>query len=252
MGCDICRYKLRDAPTLFSQLYKGCLLRYAYRIDHLNIVFSRGILFLVYSTTKQKCLAARTFHLSRSSAPYGDDTKTLRASRRVFLTACLLPSSQATQTAHRWNQLTSSLTDVTGPEDAQRAVIFIYDVSGLTPQTLQGADRLKAHLAPLKTMVFVPDFLPGGYVDPEWHPPDSPEEQKASENLRAGSGDIERAVANLLKVRKEIGEKLYPAVDEHVAVGGLGWGGKVSILACGEGNEGRGRKVTVNWTAHPR
>lgn len=120
----------------------------------------------------------------------------------------------------------------------------------MAPQTHQGADRLAAHLAPLNTIVFVPDFLEGHYVQPEWMPPDTPEKKQLFEDFRAGPGNIEKAVEKLLNVRKEIGDK-YPTVDEHVAVGGLCWGGKVSVLACGEGNEGKGRKFTVNWTAHP-
>lgn len=97
----------------------------------------------------------------------------------------------------------------------------------------------------------VPDFLAGTYVWPEWLPADTPAKQQALAAFRAGAGNIDRAVAALLRVRGEITEKWFPAGDEHVAVGGLCWGGKVSVLACGAGNEGRGRRFTVNWTAHP-
>lgn len=141
--------------------------------------------------------------------------------------------------------------DVTGPADATRAIIDIYDVFGFAPQTLQGADRLAAHLG--NTLVFVPDFLEGHYVQPEWLPADTPEKQKAFEEFRAaGPVSLERAVPNLLRLRAElVAPGRYPAVDDHVAVGGLCWGGKVSIVACGEGNEGKGRRFTASWTAHP-
>lgn len=127
-------------------------------------------------------------------------------------------------------------------------MITVYDVFGPAPQTHQGADRLAAHLAP--ALVFVPDLLEGHYVQESWLPADTPEKKQAFEDFRAGAGNIERAVANLLRVRAEVGDR-YPAVDEHVAVGGLCWGGKVTVLVCGEGNEGKGRRFTVNWTAHP-
>lgn len=32
-------------------------------------------------------------------------------------------------------------TDVTGPKSAKTAIVFIYDVFGYTPQTIQGAVR---------------------------------------------------------------------------------------------------------------
>lgn len=102
-------------------------------------------------------------------------------------------------------------SDVTGPADADRAVIDIYDVFGFANQTLQGADRLAQHLG--GTLVFVPDFLEGNYVQSGWLSADAAEKQKLFAAFRAGPGSIEKAVANLLRVRKEISER-YPAVDE--------------------------------------
>ena len=137
---------------------------------------------------------------------------------------------------------------MTGPDNATRAVIDIYDVFGPASQTLQGADRLSQHLG--DCLVFVPDFLDGTYVQPEWLPADTPEKQKLFGEFRAGVGNAGKAVERLIRVRKEIGEK-YPAVEGHVVVGGLCWGGKISVLACGPGNEGAGRKFNASWTAHP-
>lgn len=97
----------------------------------------------------------------------------------------------------------------------------------------------------------MPDFLQGHYVQESWLPPDTPEKQKAFTDFRNGPGAVEPNVEALLKLRKEVGEK-WPAVDGHVAVGGLCWGGKVSVMACKEGdNEGKGRRFNVIWTAHP-
>lgn len=81
-------------------------------------------------------------------------------------------------------------------------------------------------------------------------PPDTPEKQKLFASFRSGPGALEPNVEALLKLRKEVGEK-WPAADEHVAVGGLCWGGKVSVMACAGANEGTGRKFNVIWTAHP-
>ncbi|EOO04129.1 putative dienelactone hydrolase family protein [Phaeoacremonium minimum UCRPA7] len=69
-------------------------------------------------------------------------------------------------------------------------------------------------------------------------------------DFRTGPAGIEANVERLLKFRKALSEK-YPAVDDHTAVGGLCWGGKVAVIAAGPGNEGLGRKFTASWTAHP-
>lgn len=137
---------------------------------------------------------------------------------------------------------------MTGPANATRAVIDIYDVFGLAPQTIQGADRLSQHLG--ECLVLVPDLLEGNYVKPDWLPPDTPEKQKLFAEFRAGPGQAEKNIEKLLKVRKELGER-WPGVEDHVALGGLCWGGKITVLACGPGNEGAGRKFNVSWTAHP-
>ena len=157
------------------------------------------------------------------------------------------------------------MIDIVGPEDATKAVIDIYDVFGLAPQTLQGADRLSEHIGAL---VLVPDFLLGIYAQAAWFPVDTPEKQKAMSDFRTGPAGIEANVERLLKFRKALSEK-YPAVDDHTAVGGLCWGGyeptlhfisfkvadsghsKVAVIAAGPGNEGPGRKFTASWTAHP-
>ncbi|POS80165.1 dienelactone hydrolase family protein [Diaporthe helianthi] len=103
-------------------------------------------------------------------------------------------------------------TYVTGPANATRAVIDIYDVFGLASQTLQGADRLSQHIG--DCLVFVPDLLDGNYVKPEWLPPDTPEKQKLFGEFRAGPGNAQKAVERVMRVRREIGEK-YPAVEGH-------------------------------------
>lgn len=144
--------------------------------------------------------------------------------------------------------------DITGPADATQAIIFIYDVFGFASQTLQGADRLVQHLGSSgdakKTLVFMPDLLKGEYVQPEWFTRSEDERMQLFAAFRAGPGNASKAAELLLAVRKDIADK-FPAVDEHVAVGGLCWGGKISVLVCGEGNKGSGRKFNVAWTAHP-
>jgi dienelactone hydrolase len=117
---------------------------------------------------------------------------------------------------------TNVVADITGPAGATRAVITIYDAFGFASQTLQGADRLAEHMG--DTLVLVPDFLEGDYARHEWIPPNTPEKQKAFQNFIGGPANIPKAVKRLVGVRGALAER-YPGVNEHVAVGGLCWGG---------------------------
>ncbi|KAJ9137283.1 Dienelactone hydrolase family protein [Pleurostoma richardsiae] len=164
--------------------------------------------------------------------------------------ACMeLPPVSAEYTPKgRWDTVAGLKTYITGPEDATSAIIDIYDVFGPAPQTLQGADRLAEHLP--TALVLVPDFTEGEYCQAAWFPPDTEEKQAKLKDFMAGPANFERNVDKVLEVRREIGAR-WPGVEEHVAVGGLCWGGKVAVLACGEGNEGKGRRFTASWTAHP-
>ncbi|KAF3769862.1 hypothetical protein M406DRAFT_246055 [Cryphonectria parasitica EP155] len=148
----------------------------------------------------------------------------------------------------RYETIAGFKTYVTGPADATRIVIEIYDVFGFASQTIQGADRLAEHLG--NTLVVLPDLLEGKYVQHDWIPADTPEKQQLLQEFRSGPGNISTAVESLLRVRAAVGKK-YPAVERHVAVGGLCWGGKVAVKVSGEGNEGQGRRFEVAWTAHP-
>lgn len=54
-----------------------------------------------------------------------------------------------------------SLLDVTGPSDATKGVLIIFDIFGYYPQTLQGADILSSSDAKQKYQVFMPDWFKG-------------------------------------------------------------------------------------------
>jgi hypothetical protein len=51
--------------------------------------------------------------------------------------------------------------DVTGPKDASKGVLIIFDIFGFFPQTLQGADILSSSDAKQKYQVFMPDWFKG-------------------------------------------------------------------------------------------
>jgi dienelactone hydrolase len=62
----------------------------------------------------------------------------------------------------------------TGPSDATRAILLIYDIFGLANQTLQGADIL-AKLT--DSLVLVPDFFHGQPLEMDVLPADTEEKK---------------------------------------------------------------------------
>jgi hypothetical protein len=57
------------------------------------------------------------------------------------------------------------LIDVTGPSSASTAILFIFDIFGYFPQTLQGADILATSDHDHQYQVFMPDFFDGKSLD---------------------------------------------------------------------------------------
>ncbi|KAH7118394.1 dienelactone hydrolase family protein [Dactylonectria macrodidyma] len=133
----------------------------------------------------------------------------------------LAPISAEYEPKGRWETIAGVNTYIVGDENAGRAIIDVYDVFGVWPQTVQGADRLAALIPALQVKGFV-----AKYAD-------------AATNLK-----------KLFKIREEVGRR-WPAAENHIGVFGLCWGGKIAILACGKDNEGQGRRFNLSGTAHP-
>ncbi len=58
--------------------------------------------------------------------------------------------------------------DVTGPADANKAIVLIYDIFGYFDQTVQGADILAYGDEKQKYKVFIPDWFKGEPCPIEW------------------------------------------------------------------------------------
>ncbi|KAI5861511.1 alpha/beta-hydrolase [Durotheca rogersii] len=136
---------------------------------------------------------------------------------------------------------------VIGPPSATRAIIDLYDVFGLSPQTLQGADRLSAAL---DALVIVPDFFAGVYAQHEWLPPDTDEKKEAFARFRAEQAALPKNVEKLLAVRRAAAER-WPSTTDRWGAFGLCWGGKVAVLVSGKANEGPSRLFKATGAAHP-
>ena len=136
---------------------------------------------------------------------------------------------------------------MTGPEDATKGIIDIYDIFGFAPQTTQGADLLSAHTG---AIVLLPDFFKGEKLDPSLLPVDTEEKKQKMQSFMQGPANFQENVAQLISIRREVSDK-YPNVEGHWGVFGLCWGGKIAVLACGQDNHGSGRRFNVSGTAHP-
>ncbi len=79
---------------------------------------------------------------------------------------------------------------------------------------------------------------------------DTDEKKKIAGDFFGGVANVEKNLVKLLTVRKEIATR-FPDADDHVGAFGLCWGGKLAVLAGGEGNEGPGRRLNATGTAHP-
>lgn len=127
-----------------------------------------------------------------------------------------------------YEELGGYKTYVTGPSDATKGLVTVYDIFGYYPQTLQGADILATSGA-TKYKVFIPDWFVGEPAQLSWLPPDTEEKQK---NLGAFFQRFPPPViASLIPAYvKSVAEK-YPEIKEWAVIGYC-WGGKVISLVA--------------------
>jgi dienelactone hydrolase len=122
-------------------------------------------------------------------------------------------------------------TYITGPPTATTALLFIHDIFGFFPQSLQGADILSSSHTDSKYLVFMPDFFEGSPADISWYPPDNEDKQQKLGAFFKGPGDPGKAAKRVPEVVKALGEK-YPGVKSWGVIG-FCWGGKIVSLTTG-------------------
>lgn len=96
----------------------------------------------------------------------------------------------------------------------------------------------------LNAIVLMPDFFKGEPIDSSLYPPDTDVKKKMVGQFMATKGDVQAAGKMLVESVKEAKGK-YTGV-RNWGTYGLCWGGKIAVLACGEGTE-----FKVAGTAHP-
>ncbi|KAI0098953.1 alpha/beta-hydrolase [Hypoxylon sp. NC0597] len=128
-------------------------------------------------------------------------------------------------------QLNDIRTYMTGPADLEKAILSVYDIFGLFPQTIQGADILAGGDVEKKYQVYIPDFFMGSPAKIDWYPPTDDEKK-----TKLGKW-FEGAVwpKHLPKVRGllEAAEKHNPNIKSWGIIGYC-WGGKMASILAGE------------------
>lgn len=149
---------------------------------------------------------------------------------------CTRPVAKADYTAKgEWIEVAGLKTYRTGASTASKAVIFIYDIFGFAPQSLQGADIL-AGVESEKgdVQVFIPDYLKGYHAQGAWFAPDAAAELVAEKaKFFSSIGNFKDHVEQTRTLVSAISEK-YPSVKSFGAIG-LCWGAKTVSLVSGPG-----------------
>lgn len=84
------------------------------------------------------------------------------------MTECRHVRQPLPPTARRGDRLTPWNTDVTGPADAAKGIVVVFDIFGFKDQTIQGADILATSDDHQKYRVFMPDWFDGEPCPVEW------------------------------------------------------------------------------------
>ncbi|KAK7981457.1 hypothetical protein PG988_003695 [Apiospora saccharicola] len=139
----------------------------------------------------------------------------------------------------RYEQLGGMKTYVTGPAQATRGVISVFDIFGYTDQTLQGADMLGN-----KHKVFMPDWFHGNPCPTEWFPPDTEEKQKLVGEFFGKN--MPNCVADMLPDYAKALKAAHPTIQSWAIIG-FCWGGKVVELVT----SGASNPFSIAAVAHP-
>lgn len=118
-------------------------------------------------------------------------------------------------------------TYVTGPADATKAIVVVYDIFGYFDQTVQGADILAFSDAHQKYKIYMPDWFEGKPCPIEWYPPDNEEKQKGLSNFFATFPAPK--VAGKVPAYVDAVKQHNSTVTKFALIGYC-WGGKVVAL----------------------
>ncbi|KAF5680305.1 carboxymethylenebutenolidase [Fusarium heterosporum] len=155
---------------------------------------------------------------------------TMPASHGHSEACCNIPPvvSKGYEAKGTYKEIGGYKTYVTGPIDAKKAIVVIYDIFGYFDQTLQGADILAFSDAHQKYKVYIPDWFKGSPCPIEIYPPDNKDKEKQLGDFFGTypPPKIAGQVPDYVKAIKEQDSSI-----EKFGILGYCWGGKVVALS---------------------
>jgi len=124
-------------------------------------------------------------------------------------------------------------TYVTGPATAKLGILYVFDIFGYFPQSLQGADILSTSDEHKKYRVFMPDWFDGHPADISWYPPTTDDHKQKLGNFFSTIADPPSTAAKISPFMEQA-KKSYPEITKWAIIG-FCWGGKLVSLVSGEG-----------------
>ncbi|KAJ8127004.1 hypothetical protein O1611_g6633 [Lasiodiplodia mahajangana] len=146
---------------------------------------------------------------------------------------CKIPPvvSEGYEPKGRYIDVDGLKTYVTGPPDAEKAILAVYDIFGFFPQIIQGADILATGDTEQSYQIFMPDFFNGNPASMEWYPPVN------DEQVALVTKWFENAEWSIHKPKLpgilQAAEKVNPNIKAW-GIMGYCWGGKMASIAAGD------------------
>ncbi|KJZ75921.1 hypothetical protein HIM_04745 [Hirsutella minnesotensis 3608] len=155
---------------------------------------------------------------------------TMQASHGHSQACCNIPPivSKGYKAKGSYEEIGGWKTYVTGPADANKAIVLIYDIFGYFDQTVQGADILAYGDDKQKYRVFIPDWFKGKPCPIEWYPPDNEEKQKKLGQFFETYPPPK--IAGYIPDYAKAVKSHSPSVTK-MGIMGMCWGGKVVALS---------------------
>ncbi|RPA80776.1 hypothetical protein BJ508DRAFT_415244 [Ascobolus immersus RN42] len=113
-----------------------------------------------------------------------------------------------------------------GNYKSKLAILSIYDIFGLTPPTLLGADYLSQ--LPPHPLILMPDLFKGEPMLLSNYPPNTPEKQALITKFFEGPANPANTV-EAVKAYLRAAQERYPEITDWI-IAGFCWGGKIAAL----------------------